>query len=297
MPDMPTEFWSGWIAVITSVSLLGLGWFVFSIFFSKRTGADSPSPVWDETLSEGNNPAPMWWFWMIFSAMIISVIYLILYPGLGSFSGVLKWSQGGRLDDSMATYEQRYADERQSLLAASLAELRQDDVAMASARRIFDQNCSACHGPDGQGQAAMFPSLMDSDWQWGGDASSIEQSIRKGRTATMVGWEAILGVDGVNNVGQFVASLSNGETVDLEAPGRTQYMQFCMACHGPTGTGIAAVGGPNLTDDVWLYGGSDADLNETISHGRNGLMPAFENRLDSVQIKLMVAWLTQPDEQ
>ncbi len=173
MSDMPTDFWGGWIAVLTGVSLLGLGWFVFSIFFSKSGAEESPSPVWDETLSEGNNPAPMWWFWMIFSAMIFSVVYLMLYPGMGSFSGVLKWSQGGRLEDSMLTYEQRYADQRQSIIEASFSVLQQNEDAMASARRVFDQNCSACHGPDGGGQASAFPNLMDEDWQWGNDVAII----------------------------------------------------------------------------------------------------------------------------
>ena len=98
MADMPSDFWSGWIIGLTVVSLLGLTWLVFSIYFSKNGSEEFESPVWDETLKEGNHPAPMWWFWMTLAALVFTVIYLILYPGLGSFSGTLKWSQHGRLE-------------------------------------------------------------------------------------------------------------------------------------------------------------------------------------------------------
>ena len=97
MADMPTDFWAGWIIVLTAVSVLGFCWLVFSIYFSANREEQEESPVWDETLTEGDNPAPMWWFWMTLAALVITVIYLMLYPGLGSFSGALKWSQHGRL--------------------------------------------------------------------------------------------------------------------------------------------------------------------------------------------------------
>jgi cytochrome c oxidase cbb3-type subunit 3 len=96
MADMPSDFWAGWIAVITIVSLLGLAWLVFSIYFAPETEPeDAEGPVWDSNLREGSNPAPMWWFWLILAMMVFSVIYLMLYPGLGSYQGALKWSQGG----------------------------------------------------------------------------------------------------------------------------------------------------------------------------------------------------------
>ncbi len=112
MADMPTDFWGGWIAVITLVSLAALGWLVFSIYFSADAQEEGEAHVWDETLRKGSDPAPMWWFWLILSTMVFSVIYLMLYPGLGSYKGALKLSQGSRLDESFTSYSEQFGEDR-----------------------------------------------------------------------------------------------------------------------------------------------------------------------------------------
>lgn len=294
MADLPTGFWAGWIAVVTLTSLAALAWLVFSIYFSADSKKEGESHVWDETLEEGSNPAPMWWFWLILSAMVFSVVYLMLYPGLGSFSGMLKWSQGGRLDESFVSYNEQFGERRKQIANASLDSLQDDVAIMASARRIFDRKCGICHGADAAGQVSRFPDLTDDDWQWGGSPEQIEQTIRNGRQAQMVGWRAVLGEDGVRNVAHYVRSLNDpdSEVHDIEA-GREAYQQFCIACHGPNGEGKTEFGAPTLLDDEWLYGSSTEDIEQTISYGRYGQMPAFEDRLDDTQIRMLLAWLTR----
>ncbi len=293
MADMPTDFWGGWIAVITVVSLAALCWFVFSIYFSANGQDEGEAQVWDETLGEGSNPAPMWWFWLILSLMVFSVIYLMLYPGLGSYSGALKWSQGGRLDESFASYKQDFGEVRRTIATASLESLQGDEVIMASARRIFDRKCGICHGSDARGQASRFPNLMDEAWQWGGDAAQIEKTIRGGRQAVMVGWQAVLGDDGVKQLALYVRDLGQGGQTQDDDRGATSYKQFCIACHGVSGEGNIMLGAPSLVDDVWLYGGSTEDIEQTIALGRNGFMPAFNDRLDDTQVRMLLAWLTR----
>jgi len=293
MADMPTDFWSGWIAVITLVSLCALGWLVFSIFFSSDGQDGGETHVWDETLEEGANAPPMWWFWLILSAMVFSVIYLMLYPGLGSYSGALKWSQGGRLDESFSLYDERFGPIRKEIANAPLESLQADEQIMASAKRIFDRKCGICHGSDAGGQLSRFPDLTDDDWQWGGDPSQIEATIRGGRQATMVGWQAVLADDGVEQVAHYVRSLSDTNEVHDVENGRTSYTLFCIACHGATGEGNVSLGAPNLTDSVWLYGGDLEDIEQTIAFGRHGHMPAFDDRLDDTQIRMLLAWLTR----
>ena len=292
MTDMPSDFWGGYILVVTVVSLLGLAWLVWSVYFSTNGDhADEEAPVWDETLQEGSNPAPMWWFWLILIMLVFSVIYLMLYPGLGSFSGVLKWSQGGRLQQSEESYEAEFGGLRKLVNDAQIETLQSQQDYMRSAKRIYDRNCAVCHGYDAKGQASLFPDLTDGVWQWGGSPEQVEQSVRHGRNAVMVGWQQALGDDGVRNVANYVLKLSTG--VQDEMPGQAQYNQFCVACHGFDGAGNPALGAPSLIDDVWLYGKSEADLRESIAFGRNGEMPAFGNRLDDTQIRLLVAWLTR----
>jgi cytochrome c oxidase cbb3-type subunit 3 len=292
MPDMPTGFWAGWIAVVTLASLVALGWLVFSVYFSPDAEEEAEVPVWDETLEEGSNPAPMWWFWLILAAMVFSVVYLMLYPGLGSFSGALKWSQGGRLTESFTSYNERFGPVRKEIAGASLESLQADETIMASARRIFDRKCGICHGADGAGQVSRFPDLTDDVWQWGGDVALIEETIRNGRQAQMVGWQDVLGEEGVEQVAHFVRSLSDTSEVHDVSRGRELYGQFCIACHGAMGEGNIGLGAPNLTNDVWLYGGTTEDIETTIAFGRFGHMPAFEERLDDTQIRMLLAWLT-----
>ena len=293
MGDLPTDFWSGWIIVITLTSLAGLAWIIFSIYSTSESHDEEESPVWDGNLREGSNPPPLWWFWMILSLMVISVLYLMLYPGLGSYQGALKWTQGGRLNDSIEAYEREFGGMRDLIAEAQLETLQANETYMHSAQRIFDRNCAVCHGYDAAGQASMFPDLTDSDWQWGGSVAQIEQSIRNGRKAAMVSWSQILGGDeGVDRVATYVRAI--GTDAANGHPGQGQYNTFCIACHGPTGAGNVALGAPNLVDDVWLYGDSDAALHASIADGRAGEMPAFEQRLDDTQIRLLLALLTKP---
>jgi cytochrome c oxidase cbb3-type subunit 3 len=221
--------------------------------------------------------------------MVFSVIYLMLYPGLGAFSGALKWSQGGHVEASLDQYAAEFGSVRRLIAEGNLATLQNDADMMRSAQRVFDRNCAVCHGYEAQGQASHFPDLTDAEWQWGGSAAQIEQSIRGGRNAVMVGWAAVLGEDGVNNVADYVRVLGSGAAAGHA--GQQQYNQFCIACHGADGAGNPVLGAPSLVDDIWLYGDSDDSLRESIAMGRAGEMPAFGERLDDTQIKLLVALL------
>lgn len=294
MADMPTSFWAGWITVITVVSMAGLVWLLFSIYFGSGNANEQEHVVWDETLNEGSHPAPLWWFWLIFSAMIFTVIYLILYPGLGSFSGALKWSQGHQIEESYMHYHEDFDAIRESVLTLSVAELQQDEFVMNSARGIFERNCAGCHGPDGGGMANRFPNLMDADWQWGGTAGQIEQTLRQGRKANMPAWGTSLDDQKIAQVIAYIRALGSTTGVTTaEDPGKTIYNQFCVGCHGTEGKGNPMLGAPNLTDAVWLYGNDDAALTETLRNGRNGVMPVFAGRLNDVQIRMLVAWLSR----
>ncbi len=232
----------------------------------------------------------MWWFWLILVSLVISVLYLMLYPGLGSYSGALKWSQGGELAASIAAFETEFGDARRRVAGTDAETLSRDPALMASAQRIYDRNCAVCHGYDAKGLIPYFPNLTDDAWQWGGTAEQIEQSIRDGRNAVMIGWLPVLGQDGVDQLADYTLALSRGAAEGHV--GQTAYLQFCAACHGADGTGNPLLGAPNLVDDVYLYGGDIEAVRHSIAEGRNGQMPAFDERLDDTQIKLLVALLT-----
>ena len=291
MADMPTDFWSGWIVLLTVVSFAALGWLLYGVYFADDGDTPAEHTVWDGNLREGAAPAPMWWFWLIFALMVFSVFYLMFYPGLGSFKGALEWSQGGRLDERQHAFEAQFSELRGEIAAMPLAELREDEDLMGSAAEIYEQNCAVCHGLQAQGQANLFPNLNDGVWQWGGDPASIEQTLRNGRLGLMVGWGEVLGQEGVNNVADYVLVLGTPEAEGH--PGQAQFNQVCIACHTAAGTGNVLLGAPDLTDDVWLYGSDLETIRTTIRGGRAGQMPAFGEQLDDTQIRLLVAWLTR----
>jgi len=294
MANLPSDFWGGWVAVITIVSLIGLAWLVYSVYFVNRSDAGVAHQVWDETLREGTAAAPLWWFWLIVALLAFTVIYLMLYPGLGSYRGTLQWSQGGRLAESAARYDAEFGAERARIAAADPETLRGDAAVLRSATSVFRLNCAACHGEDAGGQAKAFPNLTDREWQWGGETAQLEQTITAGRQAVMPGWQAALGDTGVSAVADYVISLSRVEPGRLGvAEGKRLFGLYCTACHGADGGGTAALGAPPLNDGSWLYGGSTLDVRKTIAVGRNGVMPSFAERLEPAQIKMLVALLEQ----
>jgi cytochrome c oxidase cbb3-type subunit 3 len=184
-----------------------------------------------------------------------------------------------------------FVEDRLEIASSSLSDLQNNTALMTTAERLFARNCAACHGEDGRGQANLFPNLMDVDWQWGSSAEQIEQSIRAGRNAVMPPWQAALGDSGVDQVAAYVLTIGT-DTADSH-PGQAQYNQFCVTCHGADGAGNPLLGAPNLNDDSWIYGGSLEAIKQALADGRSGVMPAFGERLDDAQIKLLVAYLVR----
>ena len=290
MASVASGFWAGWVAAITGVSVIGLIWLIVSVYSARDDSTEVASHTWDETLREGTTPAPLWWFWMILALLAVSVVYLILYPGLGPYAGALRWSQGGQIAESLARYEQSFGPEHARIAQTPIGELQRDAAAMRSAWHLFNNNCTACHGPDAHGQAALFPNLGDADWQWGRDEAQLQQTIAQGRQAVMPPWQAVLNDDGVAKITDYVLALAK-RSAPTDGEAAQQFSMYCGACHGPSGAGQAALGAPALNDDLWLYGGSPAAVRESIASGRTGTMPAFGARLDTAEIKLLTAWL------
>ena len=289
---MPTDFWSGWIIGISIVGFAGLVVLVYGVYFGKQPheAGSGEEPVWDGDLAEGSNPAPLWWFWLILALMVFCVLYLMLYPGLGSYAGALHWSQQTQYEQHHAEFAAAHDPARHALAETSYAALANDPLARASAARLFADNCAACHGADGRGQHKLFPNLHHDDWLWGGTPEQITQTISAGRTAVMISWLPVLGEEKVKQVASYVRVMGSPQAEDM--PGHAVFSQFCVACHGADGSGNPLLGAPRLNDNIWLYGGSQLEVELSIAKGRNGQMPAFAGRLDAIDIRLLAAWLS-----
>lgn len=293
MTDFSSDFWH-WFIVIPTV--VGIIWCALLAWHNskgpKTMSEETMGHVWDEDLQEYNNPLPRWWLNMFYLTIIFGLVYLILYPGLGKFKGVLDWTQRGQYNQEIELADARYAPLYDKYASMTFEQLAQDSEAMKTAGRLFSTNCALCHGSDARG-ARGFPNLTDDDWLYGNDQATILQTLTNGRNGVMPGWEQVLGEDGAWAVAEYVLSLSRDPVnPDLLEKGKQQYDQLCVACHGANGKGNQALGAPNLTDDIWLYGGSHKAVVKSLIEGRNGVMPAQKDLLTEEQIHLLGAYVT-----
>jgi len=289
-----SSFWSWWITIISVGNILACYWLIK--WASKpRPGEAATGDVtghkWDENLEEYNNPLPRWWLWMFYGTIIFALAYLALYPGLGNWQGYLGWSSTGQYQKEMEQAKQKYDPIFAAFASKPIEELARDPAALKVGERLFLNYCASCHGSTATG-APGFPNLTDNDWLWGGDPEAIKTTILDGRTGAMPAWGDALGPDGVDKVAEYVLSLS-GRQHDAEkaAAGKEIFQNMCAACHGPDGKGNPAMGAPNLTDNVWLYGGSPGAIRQTIAKGRNGRMPAHRDFLGENKVHVLAAYV------
>ena len=295
MSDFTSSFWS-WFIIAISVG--GIVWLVYLLKVNSKGAISTDAMgkptghVWDEDLEELNNPLPRWWLIMFYATIIFGVAYLALYPGLGSFKGLLNWTQLGEYQAEVDSATQEYSALYNGFLKQDIAALAADEQAMKTGERLFVNYCSVCHGSDARG-ARGFPNLRDNDWLYGGAPENIKASIMYGRNGTMPAWEAPLGGEaGVADVAAHVMKLA-GRQVDEEAAkrGSEKFAMFCTGCHMPEGTGNIALGAPNLSNNIWLYGGSPGTIKKTIAKGRAGVMPAHGEFLGEAKVHVLAAYI------
>ncbi|MFN0164425.1 MAG: cytochrome-c oxidase, cbb3-type subunit III [Burkholderiales bacterium] len=296
MADFTSGFWSGYIAIGTIVSLLFC--IVLLIFTSSRTvirdekgNIQTSGHVWDEDLTEYNNPLPRWWMWLFYITIFFSLIYLYLYPGLGGFTGSLAWSSTGQYAEEVKKAEAESRPLFAKFLAKDAATLATDPQAREIGARLFLNYCAQCHGSDARGSKG-FPNLTDRDWMWGGTPEAIKTSILAGRNGVMPPMAAALGgEEEVKNVANYTLSLSGAAHDSIAAQKGRAKFAVCAACHGADGRGNPALGAPNLTDKIWLYGGGVAAVTESIVKGRDNMMPAHREFLGEAKVHLLTAWV------
>lgn len=292
-----SAFWHWFIVIVTLGFTAGMVWLFIATGKTQvpsgtnKEGEETTGHVWDEDLEELNNPMPRWWLWLFYASVIFSLIYLVLYPGLGRFDGVLGWSSEGQYQQERsaanAAFEARFGE----LVALPLDELARHTGALEAGRNLFRTNCSTCHGSDARG-ARGYPNLTNNHWIWGGQPDQVWISIYEGRQAVMPGFGGALDEQEITRTAVFVQQLA-GQSVDasMAAAGRRHYDLLCAACHGPDGTGNPALGAPDLSAGIYTYGGSIDDLRHTIRSGRQGVMPAQRDLLGEARSRLVTAYV------
>jgi len=286
--------WSLYVTVLTLTSIFAC----FGLLMwarSTRVGEPGPREALGgdfDGIDELNTPLPRWWLLLFVGTIVFALGYLVLYPGLGSYRGLLGWTSVGEHAADVAEATARYAPMYARYAAMPIPDLARDPQARAIGQRIFANNCAVCHGSDAGGGIG-FPNLTDQIWIWGGKPEDIEKTILEGRTAVMPPFApAIGGEEGIPAVAAYVLSLS-GHKVDpeLAKAGEAKFKTICIACHGMEGKGNPAMGAPDLTDGDWLYGGTAAAIGEGLRKGRVGKMPAHGDLLGPERVRLVAAYV------
>jgi cytochrome c oxidase cbb3-type subunit 3 len=288
-----TPFWSAWIIVITLGSIFGSYWLLASVRSNKKH-PDGEVPTTGhiyDGIEELDNPLPRWWYWKFVITVVFALVYLALYPGLGNFKGLLGWTQINQYEREVAKAEQEFGPLFAKYQSTDLETLSQDDKAMRLGQRLFSNNCAICHGSAATGSYG-FPNLTDNDWLYGGETDHIKTTVMNGRTAGMPAWGASLGEQGINDTAQYVLSLSGRESnPEAVAKGKEIFAANCVACHGQDAKGSYLFGAPNLTDDIWLYGGTEQQVMQTLRNGRAGKMPAWKDILGEDKVHIVSAYV------
>ncbi len=293
--DFTSNFWNIYIAAIIVLSFIGLIWLLFSQNKAKanKSGeSDTMGHSWDG-IEEYNNPLPRWWFYLFILTMIFGAAYFVLYPGFGDYKGKFGWTSKGQYEQEVKVATDKYAPIYAKFAKMPIEKVAQDATAQRIGQNLFNTYCIQCHGSDAKGSKG-FPNLTDNDWLWGGHPDQIKETITDGRYAEMAAWGPTLGEERVKDVANYVMSLS-GKKHDAERAARGKDLFLgppanCFTCHGENGKGMLG-SGPNLTDDTWLWGGSEKAIIETITNGRKNTMPAWNTFMDKDKLHIMTAYV------
>lgn len=273
------------------------------------TGIETVGHEWDG-IEELNNPLPRWWVITTYLTIIFSIGYMVVYPAIpmlkSGTEGLWGWSSRGQLAAEMEAGAALRKEATDAIAATDLEALIGDDklmpLAIAGGAAAFRQNCVQCHGSGAAGSEG-YPNLKDEDWLWGGTITDIHTTLEHGirasdypqtRTSLMpsFGKDGILTPAQVADTTAYVLSLSGKAPNDAAAQrGAASFAANCVACHGTDAKGLRQFGAPNLTDAVWLYGGTPEKVSASIHKAHAGVMPGWSKKLDAVTIKMLAAYV------
>lgn len=316
-----SNFWNIWVWVLSLGTLVGC-FLLLRMCLKNFAGVEEGESMGHtfDGIEELNNPLPKWWSTFFLLTIVWAFGYIALY-GLGNWTGILGWKSSNQgilniaeskaqtleylkedsgvlvqYDREMEQADAKYGPIFDAYAARSIEDLSTDPEVLKVGQRLFIQNCSQCHGSDARGTTG-FPNLTDKDWLYGGTPEQIKESIMNGRKAVgMMAWaDAIGGEQGVKEVATYVVSLS-GRSVNAELAnaGKAKF-GLCAGCHGLEGQGSLAMGlpmgAPNISDNIWLYGGSQRAIEESIRNGRAGVMPAWSAILGEEKVHVISAYI------
>ena len=273
------------------------------------TGTQFKGHEWDG-IQELDTPLPRWWLWTFYASILFAIGYVIAYPAIPMINdytrGMLGWSSRGALEQELAARADQVAPIHQAIAATTIEKLAGQPQLMQAAieggRAAFKVHCVQCHGSGAAGGKG-YPNLNDDDWLWGGDLATIEKTLidgirNPGHDATRVsmmpafGRDQLLTAPQVDDVVAYVRVASRQDKPSAAAQrGAGLFADNCAVCHGANAKGNRALGAPNLTDGIWLYGGDTESIHQSVWNSRQGVMPRWDDKLSPATIRMLAVYV------
>ncbi|MFS1908269.1 c-type cytochrome [Vibrio lentus] len=285
-----SAFWNLWAVILTLIFFVLMVSVVVKYWRSNHQADQDHTLGTFDGIEEKDAPPPKLLFVSYAIAFLLSAGYLVLYPGLGEWEGLVDWKQS---DDKLSSPSTTLNEQFSQTTETTLEGLSGIPEIVNSGQILFQTHCAACHRDNAQGQK-HFPNLIDQEWLYGGSDEAIIHSIAQGRNGAMPGWSEIMRPDEVAKVSYYLASLNQHHTDVPEVKvkvGKELFAKYCSSCHADGSIANPAIGVPDLSDDIWLHGGSIEEIQHTINKGLNNLMPAFDKQLSENEILALGAYI------
>lgn len=159
---------------------------------------------------ELDNALPPWWLYMFYGTIIFSIIYVIMFFGMGKFN---------QQDELKAQYAvaaekiEAYQKEHGAAVDENSVVLVTDADKLADGKAIYEKNCVACHAVNGGG--GVGPNFTDDYWIHGNSINEVFKVVKYGVPEKgMIPWEAQLNPEQMQNVSSYILNEFTGKNVE-----------------------------------------------------------------------------------
>jgi cytochrome c oxidase cbb3-type subunit 3 len=164
-------------------------------------------------IQEYDNQLPRWWVGTFVLTVIFGFIYWLVYHVYD-----LAPDQKAEYQQAMKAHATLYqSDSSEEITNEDLFALANNPESIEKAKSVYQTNCLACHGMNGEG--TIGPNLTDQYWIHGGKPLDILNTLKKGVAAKgMPSWDGVLSPSQLKNLTAFILSLSGTNPINAKAP-------------------------------------------------------------------------------